>query len=149
MTVYEFDRYINGVLMAEGVTVSRARSFSEAMKNAVRLASRGPNGEAPVLVFKSQSSSTWAVDQWPLDTENAAYLLQTSVGTDSEWIGITTPPDENGDYEHVAYCHPDNAPLIAAAPQLLEALIHARNQIQHPDQMIDEAIALVENWRVV
>lgn len=34
-----------------------------------------------------------------------------------------------------------NARLIAAAPELLEALIHAKNQISHPDQMIDEAIA--------
>jgi len=34
-----------------------------------------------------------------------------------------------------------NARLIAAAPDLLEALKHARNQMQHPDQMIDEAIA--------
>lgn len=34
-----------------------------------------------------------------------------------------------------------NARLIASAPDLLEALKHARNQMQHPDQLIDEAIA--------
>ncbi|MBD8556337.1 hypothetical protein IFT84_17655 [Rhizobium sp. CFBP 8762] len=34
--------------------------------------------------------------------------------------------------------------LFAAAPELLEALKHARNQIQHPDQLIDEAIAKAE-----
>ena len=37
-----------------------------------------------------------------------------------------------------------NARLIAAAPDLLEALKHARSQMQHPDQMIDEAIAKAE-----
>ena len=37
-----------------------------------------------------------------------------------------------------------NARLIAAAPDLLDALKHARNQIQHPDQMIDEAISKAE-----
>ena len=37
-----------------------------------------------------------------------------------------------------------NARLIAAAPELLEALKHARSQMQHPDQMIDDAIAKAE-----
>lgn len=37
-----------------------------------------------------------------------------------------------------------NARLIAAAPELLEALKHARSQMLHPDQMIDEAIAKSE-----
>lgn len=34
-----------------------------------------------------------------------------------------------------------NARLIAAAPDLLEALIHARQNMPHPDQIIDDAIA--------
>ena len=39
----------------------------------------------------------------------------------------------------------DNACLIAAAPAMLKALKHARdNCIGHPDQMIDEAIAKAE-----
>ena len=53
--------------------------------------------------------------------------------------------DDLGD---VDYNNPDewpileaNASLIAAAPDLLEALKHARNQMQHPDQMIDAVIA--------
>lgn len=37
-----------------------------------------------------------------------------------------------------------DAAVIEAAPDLLEALKHARSQIQHPDQMIDEAIAKAE-----
>lgn len=34
--------------------------------------------------------------------------------------------------------------VAASYDGLLEALRHARNQIQHPDQMIDEAIAKAE-----
>ena len=48
---FHFDRYINGVLMAEGVTIERQPDMSSAMREAARLASRGPNGEVPVLVY--------------------------------------------------------------------------------------------------
>lgn len=48
---FYFDRYINGVKMAEGVCVQRATSLSMAMVVASKIASRGPNGEAPVLVY--------------------------------------------------------------------------------------------------
>lgn len=47
---YEFDRYINGVLMAEGVTIKREPTLEKAMIAAARIASRGPNGEVPVLI---------------------------------------------------------------------------------------------------
>ena len=49
---FEFDRYINGVLMAEGVTIERQTSFEDAARVAARIASRGPNGEVPVLVLR-------------------------------------------------------------------------------------------------
>lgn len=52
MIVYEFDRYINGRLMAEGVTIERAATLEEAMVIAARIASRGPNRELPVLVLR-------------------------------------------------------------------------------------------------
>lgn len=48
---YEFDRYVNGVLMAEGVTIEAVTDLAKATLRAVRIASRGPNGEAPVLVL--------------------------------------------------------------------------------------------------
>ena len=51
--IWTFDRYVNGVLMAEGVQISRAASFEGACVSAARLASRGPNGEVPVLVLAS------------------------------------------------------------------------------------------------
>ena len=34
-----------------------------------------------------------------------------------------------------------NAHLIAAAPDLYAALVHAQQNMPHPDQMIDEALA--------
>lgn len=47
---FVFDRYVNGTLMAEGVEVERAKTLMEAAAIAARIAARGPNGEAPVLV---------------------------------------------------------------------------------------------------
>lgn len=55
---YEFDRYINGRLMAEGVTVEKAKSFEDAAVTAARIASRGSNGEVPVLVLLPPSPQT-------------------------------------------------------------------------------------------
>lgn len=54
---FEFDRYINGKLMAEGVRIERIDSLEDAMIVAARIASRGPNGEVPVLVLRSEFSA--------------------------------------------------------------------------------------------
>ena len=54
--IWVFDRYVNGVLMAEGVEVTRAASFEEACVSAARLASRGKNGEVPVLVLSTPAA---------------------------------------------------------------------------------------------
>ncbi len=54
---FEFDRYINGKLMAEGVRIERIDRLEDAMIVAARIASRGPNGEVPVLVLRSESSA--------------------------------------------------------------------------------------------
>jgi hypothetical protein len=48
---FHFDRYVNGVLMAEGVTIERESHLADAARVASRIASKGPNGEAPVLVL--------------------------------------------------------------------------------------------------
>lgn len=53
---WAFDRYINGILMAEGVEVTRPMSFEKASILAAKLASRGPNGEVPVLVLRATPS---------------------------------------------------------------------------------------------
>lgn len=48
---FEFHRYINGQLMAEGVRIEKQATLEGAMVAAAKIASRGPNGEAPVLVL--------------------------------------------------------------------------------------------------
>lgn len=50
---FYFDRYINGVRMAEDVCVERETTLESAMLVAARIASKGPNGEAPVLVYRA------------------------------------------------------------------------------------------------
>ncbi|MBP0440644.1 hypothetical protein [Tianweitania sediminis] len=49
---FHFDRYVNGVLMAEGVIIERQKTLEAACVEAARLASKGPNGEPPVLVLR-------------------------------------------------------------------------------------------------
>ena len=53
---YEFDRYIDGKLMAEGVTIEKAMSLAEATLIAAKIAPRGQNGQPPVLVFANSSA---------------------------------------------------------------------------------------------
>jgi hypothetical protein len=53
---FHFDRYINGVLMAEGVTIEKEANLAAATKSAARLAPRGPKGETPVLVLVREGS---------------------------------------------------------------------------------------------
>jgi len=48
---YDFDRYINGIKMAEGVTIERQTDVESACREAARIASKGPDGEVPVLVL--------------------------------------------------------------------------------------------------
>jgi hypothetical protein len=59
---FHFDRYINGVLMAEGVTIERESNFTDAARVASRIASKGPNGEAPVLVLIPQNCDVQEVN---------------------------------------------------------------------------------------
>lgn len=56
-SIWEFDRYVNGTLMAEGVTIERATDFEHAAKKAAQIASRGPYGETPILVLKASPSA--------------------------------------------------------------------------------------------
>ena len=48
---YEFDRYIDGRLMAEGVAVEKAKTLADAALKASKIARRGQNGQSPVLVL--------------------------------------------------------------------------------------------------
>ena len=55
-----FDRYINGVRMAEDVCVERETTLEGAMRVAARIAAKGPNGEPPVLVYRSTETAALA-----------------------------------------------------------------------------------------
>lgn len=55
-----FDRYINGVRMAEDVCVERETTLEGAMRVAARIAAKGPNGEPPVLVYRSTETAARA-----------------------------------------------------------------------------------------
>ena len=63
----------------------------------------------------------WIVDDGTDSTENMSEVILEDKGTDREWIAVGIA-DNDGYAESVAYCHPDNAHLIAAAPEMLEAL---------------------------
>lgn len=55
-------------------------------------------------------------------------VLAVDEGTPREWIAVGIE-DENGYAESVAYCHPDNAPAIAAVPKLVECLKEIANSV--------------------
>ncbi|WP_427183650.1 hypothetical protein ACL598_17750 [Bordetella bronchialis] len=50
---WHFDRYIDGELMAEGVVIERQKDMEGAMRAAAAIASKGPNGEVPILVLRA------------------------------------------------------------------------------------------------
>lgn len=50
---FHFDRYVNGVKMAEDVCIERADNLQKAMAIAAKIASKGPNGEVPVLIYRA------------------------------------------------------------------------------------------------
>ncbi|WP_288432796.1 hypothetical protein [uncultured Stenotrophomonas sp.] len=52
-----FARFVNGVRMAEGVTIEKERNLTDAMQVAAKVASKGPNGEIPVLVHVAALSA--------------------------------------------------------------------------------------------
>ena len=105
---YEFDRYINGILMAEGVTIERQKSLEDAMRAAALIAPRGPNGEAPVLVHRLAS--------------------QPEAGDPVVWEPIETAP-KDGSYVDL-WC----APLTEAGVALLPWPDRKRRSSQRIDR---------------
>lgn len=68
----------------------------------------------------------WVVDAGNIDDlDNMLAQLSAGKSEQNEWVavGIT---DNDGYAASVAYCHQDNAPLISAAPELLECLERVR-----------------------
>jgi len=66
-------------------------------------------------------------EKWVIDTDgwdrpgDMAECILRNKGTEAEWVAVGYCDDE-GYAASVAYCHPGNAPLIAAATGLLAAL---------------------------
>jgi hypothetical protein len=85
----------------------------------------------------------WQVDDFPLDTGIASQGLARG-----EWVGVLEPCDEDGNAYHIAYCHPDNARLIAIAPELLAAIRGVMNPLNPiDDDGHDIALRLTrEQW---
>ncbi|WP_242898967.1 hypothetical protein [Stenotrophomonas maltophilia] len=52
LPVFRFARYVNGVRMAEGVTIEKANNLPDAMRTAAKLATIGHGGDVPVLVHE-------------------------------------------------------------------------------------------------
>ncbi len=77
---FEFDRYVNGVLMAESVTIERENSLEDAIKSAARLASKGPNGETPVLVYRPAAPFEAGLDRQIVDEAPAPVEGLETVG---------------------------------------------------------------------
>lgn len=69
----------------------------------------------------SHTPGPWREDDGMLDLEEQALNLIEDIDTEKEWIGVGTE-DKDGFAAVVAFCHPSNAPIIAAAPLMLEAL---------------------------
>lgn len=87
--VFEFDRYINGVLMAEGVTIERAATLEKAMFKAAKIASRGPNGEVPVLVLRPATalqSQADALAEARRDLAAKQHMWLYECGKHAEWL---------------------------------------------------------------
>lgn len=64
----------------------------------------------------------WIPDNGGCDSiDNMVECLTHDEGTLREWMAVGKA-DSEGYAESLAYCHPDNANLIAAAPEMLAAL---------------------------
>ena len=88
---YQFDRYINGVLMAEGVTIERAENVNHAMKKAAKLASKGPREETPVLVLKTTDEIERLREALQPFAELGAAMMPCDAHDTSVWV---TMPDD-------------------------------------------------------
>lgn len=78
MTIYKFDRYINGQLMAEDVTIEKAKTLDAATAAAARIASKGPKGEAPVLVLRREPAAIEAPVQEAARVPEIAALIEAA-----------------------------------------------------------------------
>jgi hypothetical protein len=71
------------------------------------------------------SATPWVEDEnCTDDVDNMVACLLAGKGTAREWVAIGIE-DADGYAESVAYCHPDNAPLIVRAWNAYDVLVEA------------------------
>jgi hypothetical protein len=71
--------------------------------------------------MSKHSPGPWIINDGTDYPENMGRCILSDAGTDREWTAVGIA-DKDGYAESVAYCHPDNAPLVSAAPEMLDAL---------------------------
>ncbi|WEK05721.1 MAG: hypothetical protein P0Y65_05560 [Candidatus Devosia phytovorans] len=99
---WEFDRFINGVLMAEGVTVKHAATAQQAFMKAASLTSKGPNREIPVLVLRDRRAAGGEAVAWTdkngIEFLSRGYGIDVSAerGTMGRCVGLYLHPSNSG-----------------------------------------------------
>ncbi len=84
---------------------------------------------APREAGEKHTAGPWVVDNGVIVISDQAEMLIENAGTEREWTAIGTN-DEDGFAQVVALAHPINARLIAAAPDLLAALMHLSAELR-------------------
>lgn len=93
--------------------------------------------------MRNFTEGPWVIDDGMDSPENMADEILRSAGGEDEWVAVGIC-DEEGYASSVAYCHPNNAPLIAEAPALLDALddaVEALNAVLMADIELDRHFA--------
>ena len=71
----------------------------------------------------------WTIEDGRLTQQDHIDRLAEDIKCpDRQWVAVGTE-DAEGYAESVAYCHPSNARLVAAAPELLAALRECAKQL--------------------
>ena len=123
-----FDRYVNGVLMAEGVEVTRASSLEEAMIIAARLAACGPNGETPVLILCNALDALARAEKAEQERDRIDQWRETAI----------VERDTYSEERDAAEAERDDLRAeLAAAQQREAALVEALRNLVGPDCMYD------------
>ena len=115
---WEFDRYINGTLMAEGVKVERETNFADALRVAAKLAAKGPNREVPVLVCRAAPPAAMAPRGEGEPMSEADAISEAAMAMRDRGIDIALPWNcDLDDLERERY-----EALVAACHAYVEAL---------------------------
>jgi hypothetical protein len=98
------------------------------------------------VLMSSHTPGPYLVDDGFISIQQQADCLIKGIGTEREWTAIGITDQDGGVAEVVALCHPINAHLIAAAPELLEALQSSVGCLEASlDEVPSDAREAIEN----